>query len=220
MGEISGHVLAVLPAFTLACLAVAALPGPSTALFLHRTVRDGRAAGLAAVAGNEIGVYCWALAAGAGLTALLRANRWLYLALHIVGAVVLVYLGVSAWRSARRKDGDEEFGAVFARRLPSGRTPAAAIRATLVTKAANPKAAVFAFSFFPQFLPRHGPVFGTTLALASVQLVIDSTYCVLVVLLASRARRWLSRAAVRRRLERFLGATLVALGIDLAAASR
>jgi threonine/homoserine/homoserine lactone efflux protein len=34
------------------------------------------------------------------------------------------------------------------------------------------------------------------------------------------ARNWLSRAAIRRRLERILGATLVALGIDLAAASR
>ena len=144
MGEILRHVLAVLPAFLLACLAVAALPGPSTALFLHRTVRDGRAAGLAAVAGNEIGVFCWALAAGAGLTGLLRANRWLYLGLHIVGAVVLVYLGVSAWRSARRQDGDAEFGAAFARRLPSERTPAAAFRASLVTIAANPKAAVFA----------------------------------------------------------------------------
>src|SRR5262249_13563606 len=154
MSEIVRHVLAVLPAFTLACLAVAALPGPSTALFLHRTVRDGRAAGLAAVAGNEIGVYGWALAAGAGLTGLLRANEWLYLALHVVGAIVLVYLGVSAWRSARRKDDDAEFGTALARRLPSGRTPAAAFRASLVTIAANPKAAVFAFSFFPQFLPR------------------------------------------------------------------
>ncbi len=199
---------------------MAALPGPSTALSLHRTVRDGRGAGLAAVAGNEIGVYGWALAAGAGLTGLLRANWWLYLALHIVGAVVLVYLGVSAWRSARRDGDDGEFGAALTRRLPSGRTPAAAFRASLVTIAANPKAAVFAFSFFPQFLPRHGPVFGTTVALATVQIVIDSSYCVLVVLLASRARRWLSRAAVRRRLERVLGAALVALGIDLAAAAR
>jgi threonine/homoserine/homoserine lactone efflux protein len=206
MGEIIRHVLAVLPAFLLACLAVAALPGPSTALFLHRTVRDGRKAGLAAVAGNEIGVFCWALAAGAGLTALLRATWWLYLALHIVGGAVLVYLGVSAWRSARRTGDDEQFGAAlslsparfrgaFRSRLPSGRTPAAAFRASLVTIAANPKAAVFAFSFFPQFLPRHGPVFGTTLALASVQLVIDTTYCVGIVLLASRARHWLSRAA-------------------------
>jgi threonine/homoserine/homoserine lactone efflux protein len=221
MSEIARPVLSVLPAFVLACLAVAALPGPSTALFLHRTVRDGRKAGLAAVAGNEIGVFCWALAAGAGLTALLRATWWLYLALHIVGGAVLVYLGVTAWRSARRAGDDEQFGAALSvMRLPAGRTPAAAFRASLVTIAANPKAAVFAFSFFPQFLPRHGPVFGTTLALAAVQLVIDTLYCVGIVLLASRARRWLSRAAIRRRLERALGATLIALGLDLAAATR
>jgi threonine/homoserine/homoserine lactone efflux protein len=100
---------------------------------------------------------------------------------------------------------------------------AAAFRASLVTSAANPKAAVFAFSFFPQFLPRsshssclvlptvpasafpqflprHGPVLGTTAALAAVQVVIDGSYCAIVVLLASRARLWLSRDAVRRRL--------------------
>ena len=82
MGEILRHVLVVLPAFLLACLAVAALPGPSTALFLHRTVRDGRAAGLAAVAGNEIGVFCWALAAGAGLTGLLWGGAVRMLVLH------------------------------------------------------------------------------------------------------------------------------------------
>jgi threonine/homoserine/homoserine lactone efflux protein len=63
-------------------------------------------------------------------------------------------------------------------------------------------------------------VFGTTAALAAVQITIDGSYCVMVVLLASRARRWLSRETVRRRLERVLGATLVALGIDLAVASR
>src|ERR1700751_1093474 len=96
MGEIFRHVLTVLAAFL-----------------------------LTAVAGNEIGVFCWALAAGAGLTGLLRANRWLYLGLHVGGAVFLACLGVSAWRSARRQDDDAEFGAAFARRLPSGRTPAA-----------------------------------------------------------------------------------------------
>ncbi|HEX9043229.1 MAG TPA: LysE family translocator [Trebonia sp.] len=214
-----GYILSILPAFLVACVAVAALPGPSTALFLHRTVRDGRKAGLAAVAGNEIGVFCWALAAGAGLTALLRANAVLFAAMHIAGAAVLVYLGVSAWRSARREEG--EFGEALRLRLPAGRTPAASFRASLVTIAANPKAAVFAFTFFPQFLPRHGPVFGTAAALAAIQvLVIDAPYCAMIVLLASRAGNWLSRATIRRRMERALGATLVCLGIDLAAATR
>lgn len=211
--------MAVLPAFLLACVAVVALPGPSTALFLHRTVRDGRKAGLAAVAGNEIGVFCWALAAGAGLTALLRANAVLFVGMHVVGAAVLVYLGVTAWRAARREEG--EFGAALQLRLPAGRTPMASFRASLITIAANPKAAVFAFTFFPQFLPRHGPVLGTAVTLAAIQVVVvDGPYCTMVVLFASRARNWLSRAVVRRRLERMLGATLVCLGLDLAAATR
>ncbi len=213
------YILSVLPAFLVACVVIVALPGPSTALFLHRTVRDGRKAGLAAVAGNEIGVFCWALAAGAGLTELLRANAVLFAAMHIVGAAVLVYLGVSAWRSARREEG--EFGEALRLRLPAGRTPAASFRASLVTIAANPKAAVFAFTFFPQFLPRHGSVLGAAAALAAIQvLVIDGPYCAMIVLLASRARNWLSRATVRRRMERILGATLVCIGIDLAAATR
>jgi threonine/homoserine/homoserine lactone efflux protein len=213
------HILSVLPAFLLACVAVAALPGPSTALFLHRTVRDGRRAGLAAVAGNEIGVFCWALAAGAGLTALLRANAILFAAMHIAGGAVLVYLGVSAWRNARREEG--EFGEALRLGLPAGRSPSASFRASLVTIAANPKAAVFAFTFFPQFLPRQGPVLGAAATLAAIQvLVIDGPYCAMIVLLASRARNWLSRATIRRRMERVLGATLVCLGIDLAAATR
>jgi threonine/homoserine/homoserine lactone efflux protein len=214
-----GHILSVLPAFLLACVAIAALPGPSMALFLHRTIRDGRKAGLAAVAGNEIGVFIWALAAGAGLTALLRANAVLYAAMHIAGAAILVYLGVSAWRSARREEG--EFGEALRPRLPAGSTPAAAFRASLVTIAANPKAAVFAFTFFPQFLPRHGPVLGQAAALAAIQvLLIDGPYCAMVVLLASRARTWLSRTVIRRRMERALGAILVCLGIDLVATAR
>jgi threonine/homoserine/homoserine lactone efflux protein len=213
-----GHVAAVLPEFIVACVILAALPGPATALFLHRTVRDGRKAGLAAVAGNEIGVFCWALAAGAGLTELLRANEVLFIGMHVVGAAVLIYLGISAWRTARREEG--EFGEALLSKLPKGRTPLSAFRASLVSIAANPKVAVFAFSFFPQFLPRHGPVFGDAITLAGIQLVIDTSYCVGFVLLAARARTWLSRAAIRRRLERVLGATLIGLGLDLAAGTR
>lgn len=217
MSETLRQVVAVLPAFVLTCLVLAMLPGPATALFLHRAVRDGRPAGLAAVAGNEIGVFGWALAAGAGLTTLLQASHLLYEAMHIAGGAVLVYLGISAWRKAGRSD-PGEFG--VAGRLPPDRTPLGAFRASLVTVAANPKAAVFAFSFFPQFLPRHGPVLAATAVLGGIQVVVDGSYCAAVVVLASRAGRWLSRAAIRRRLERALGAVLIGLGLELAAEAR
>ncbi len=95
------HLIDVLPAFLIACVILAALPGPATALFLHRSVRDGRAAGLAAVVGNEIGIFGWTIAGGAGLSVLLTANRALSTALHVVGAVILIWLGISAWRQAK-----------------------------------------------------------------------------------------------------------------------
>jgi threonine/homoserine/homoserine lactone efflux protein len=81
-----------------ACTVPAILPGPATPLFLHRTLRDGRRCGLAAVAGNEIGVFCWALAAAAGLTALLQASRLL---LERALGVILVTLGVELAATTR-----------------------------------------------------------------------------------------------------------------------
>ncbi|MEV0671749.1 LysE family translocator [Mycobacterium sp. NPDC050441] len=208
------HILDVLPAFLVAAVILAALPGPATVLFLHRSVRDGRTAGLAAVVGNEIGICGWTLAGGGGLSMLLTANRMLSLALHVVGAAVLVWLGISAWRSAKG-DGDVEVA------LPlRGRTPAAAFRAALMSIAANPKAAAFGIVVLPQFLPTNGPVLPTLLVLAVIQLVVDTTWCVGVVLAAHRARNILNRTHIRRRIERVMGAALVALGVGLGADAR
>ncbi|MFQ6398672.1 LysE family translocator [Nocardia sp. KC 131] len=211
------HWVDVLPQFLLACLILAALPGPATALFLQRAVRDGRTAGLAAVAGNEIGVLVWTLAGGAGLSVLLVANRFMNVGVHIVGGLVLIWLGIQAWRGAHA---DDEFGATMTKMLPAGRTPTSAFRASLVSIAANPKAAVFGLTILPQFLPSSGPVLPTVLILAAIQLVIDTTWCVGVVVAADRAGAWLRRAGIRQRIERVLGAVLVALGLGLAADAR
>lgn len=213
------HLVRVLPQFLLACLVLAALPGPASLLCLHRTLRDGRTAGLAAVAGNEIGIFGWALAGGAGLSVLLAANRVLSDALHVVGGLALVVLGLQAWRGAHRA-GTDEFGVALTGRLPRGRTPAAAFRASLVSIAANPKAAVFAISFFPQFLPPSGPLVPTLVALASIQVLVDSAWTAGLVLLAGRAGAVWRRAAIRERLERALGAVLIALGLELAVDQR
>ncbi|SRR6266540_368754 len=214
-----GHLSRVLPQFLVACLVLAVLPGPAIVLCLHRTLRDGRAAGLAAVAGNEIGVFGWALAGGAGLSVLLAANRVLFDAFHVVGGLALLALGLQAWRGARRT-GTNEFGVALTGRLPRGRTPAAAFRASLVSIAANPKAAVFAISFLPQFLPRSGPLVPTLVALASIQVLVDSAWTAGLVLLAGRAGAVWRRAAVFERLERALGTILIALGPELAVDTR
>jgi threonine/homoserine/homoserine lactone efflux protein len=52
-----------------------------------------------------------------------------------------------------------------------------------VSIAANPKAAVFAISFLPQFLPRHGGLLSTALVLITIQVTVDTLYCCGIVLL-------------------------------------
>jgi threonine/homoserine/homoserine lactone efflux protein len=56
----------------------------------------------------------------------------------------------------------------------------------------------------------------TLLVLAGIQVLVDSAWTAGLVLLAGRVGAVWRRVAVRERLERALGAILVALGLDLA----
>jgi threonine/homoserine/homoserine lactone efflux protein len=76
---------------------------------------------------------------------------------------------------------------------------------------------VFAFAFYPQFIPAGADVLATTMLLGVLQVVVDATWYVMLALLVGRARHFFSSAAVRRRLERITGTVLIGLGIRLAA---
>jgi threonine/homoserine/homoserine lactone efflux protein len=145
--------VSVLPAFLLAVLLISASPGPAMALILRRAALHGTRAAVPTVLGLEAGIYLWALAAGAGLAALVAASAAAYTVLRVVGAVVLVGLGIRAWLAAWRDRGEPE-PAVPA----SGPGSRRAFGEGLVVQLANPKAAVFVFAFYPQFVPDDGAV--------------------------------------------------------------
>src|ERR1051326_8245964 len=86
--------------FLLVALVVIVSPGPDFALTVRNTLLAGRAGGVATVAGVVTGQAMWALAAAAGIAALLVASQPLFVALRFVGAAYLVYLGVHALRRA------------------------------------------------------------------------------------------------------------------------
>ncbi|MFJ5215290.1 LysE family translocator [Streptomyces sp. NPDC088354] len=195
-----------------ACLLIAAAPGPSTVLIIRHSLRSRRA-GFLTVLGNETGVFLWGLSAALGLTALLAASQAAYGAVRIVGAAVLLWFGVQALRSARRgRGGDAE--------EPEPRavlvTPGAAYRAGLGMNLANPKAAVFAMSFLPQFVPAEAPQLPTMVGLAALWAVFEVGWYGSYVWFVDRLRSVLGRAAVRRRLELVSGGVLVALGVRMA----
>ncbi|GLY86924.1 LysE family translocator [Actinoallomurus iriomotensis] len=207
-------------AFAGAAIVVALVPGPSTAVIVRQSVTGGRRAGVAAMLGNETGVVLWGLAAAFGLTALLLASRIAYDAIRIAGAVFLVWMGVRALWSARRRPATQsgETAETGERAVPVSRWRA--YRMGLLTNAANPKAGVFAVSFLPQFVPHGAPVLPVLVVLSLIWALIDMVWYLSLIWLAGRAGRALGRPAVRRRLEQVSGVVLVGLGLRLAAESR
>jgi threonine/homoserine/homoserine lactone efflux protein len=214
--------VASLPAFLLAVLLISASPGPAMALILRRAALRGFRAAVPTVLGLELGLYVWALLAAAGFAALVAASEVAFLVLRVVGAVVLVGLGVQAWRAAWR----QRRGATV---VDDDVVPAAAagrrgwwtaLGEGLLVQLANPKAAVFMIAFYPQFVPADRPLVATTALLALVQVVVETVLYLSLAAGVARAGAWFRRRRVRQALEAVSGTVLVGLGVRVAVTSR
>lgn len=209
-----------LPAFLLAVLIIASVPGPAVALLIRRCSIGGFRAGVPVVLGLEAGLYFWILAAGAGLAALVATSAVAFTVLRVLGAGVLLFLGIQAFRAARRGDGGGDRGGDGGRVVVPRVLPRNGFALGLLTNAANPKAAVFTFAFYPQFIPRGYPLLPTAAALGLVQVTVEIGFYLAFAALVGRARLWFTRARVRRRLDALCGSVLVGLGLRVATESR
>ncbi|MFI7709121.1 LysE family translocator [Nonomuraea sp. NPDC049480] len=205
-------------AFAGACVLVAMVPGVSTAIILRQTLRSGRGSGLAATLGNETGILLWGLAAAFGLSALLVASQLAYDVMRVAGAVVLVVMGAQSLWQARK--GPVPTGTAAPPEVATAPGRRGSYLAGIGTCLANPKAAVFAMSFLPQFVPAGQNVPVTLVTLAVVWVLIDLLWYGLLIWAVDRAKDLLGRPAVRRRLEQISGVVLIGLGVRLAVESR
>jgi threonine/homoserine/homoserine lactone efflux protein len=209
--------LVTLPAVLVAVLLISASPGPAMALIFRRAALRGLRGAVPTVLGLEAGLYLWALFAGAGFAALVAASEVAYLVLRVVGAAVLLYLGIralrTAWRGHGPSAGEEPAG-------PGSRRWAASFGEGLLVQLANPKAAVFMIAFYPQFVPATGPVFATTALLGLLQITVETVLYLALAAGVARAGAWFRRPRIRRRLEAVSGTVLVGLGLRVAADGR
>ena len=214
----------MLPAFVVAVVLISASPGPAMALILRRAALHGFRATVATVLGLELGLYLWALAAAGGFAVIVAASEVAYLVLRVVGAGVLLYLGVRAWRSAltvrRTALASADPGEVVTTSPVRASGSARAFGEGVLVQLANPKAAVFMLAFYPQFVPADRPLFATTAALALLQVALETGLYLALAAGVARAGTWFRRPRVRVRLEAATGTALVGLGLRVAASSR
>ena len=200
----SGQLLA----FVGVSLVVIATPGPDTALTIRNTLLGGRRRGVLTAVGVACGQTTWALFTAAGLSQLLRASQPAFLALRLVGASYLVYLGVRALIDAVR---GYSAGALGAHRLSSR----ASWRQGLLSNLSNPKMVVFFISLLPQFAGG-GAAFQSLLALGLLFSLLTFAWLAGSAFVVAKAGDLLRRGRIRRLLEAASGAALVGLGLRLA----
>lgn len=196
-------------AFAGASIVLLLIPGPAVLYIVNRSVSDGREAGLAAVAGLTLGNLAHALAAAAGLSAVLATSAAAFSAVKWLGAGYLIYIGVrTLLRPAPTIDPDQP-GVSVRRSFTQG----------VVVNVLNPKVALFFLSFLPQFIhPENGRPAMQALVLGLVFVGIgfftDGTYS----LIASSLRAVLLSGRTLPFVQRWVAGT-VFIGLGLVAAT-
>jgi threonine/homoserine/homoserine lactone efflux protein len=195
-------------AFLGVAVVVIVTPGQDTALTVRNTLAGDRRAGVRTATGVVCGQAVWALAASAGVAALLVASEPAFVALKVAGAAYLVYLGGQALVAAVRSRSAVE---------PAAR-PAAGheLRQGLLSNLGNPKMAVFFSSLLPQF----GDSFALLLALGLLFCLLTLAWLSAYAFAVARAGDVLRRGRVRRAIDAVTGTALVALGLRLATTER
>ncbi len=191
--------------FVIAALVLLLVPGPSVLYITTRSIDQGPMAGLVSVFGNALGSGILAVAAAAGLSAILASSDVAFSVVKYLGAVYLMYLGI------RRLFSNDDYTPTVVQRK---RLSHIFIQGTFVA-VLNPKTTLFFLAFLPQFVDvSRGYIWEQTLllglTLVGLGICTDSIYA----LLAGTVGNWLKRRIALQGGQRYVsGGIYLALGV-------
>ncbi len=166
--------------FAAVSLTIALAPGPSWIYVISSTFRQGRLAGLVAVAGNATGIACHVAAAAFGLSAVLHHSATLYSTIKWVGALYLMFLAVRIVR--------QHSPAALPQSSSGSRTTRQIYREGVFVNVLNPKVSLLMLALLPQFVdPGLGHPTVQIAILGGLHVVIASTVLTLIVAVVRRA---------------------------------
>ncbi len=185
-------------------------PGPDTFYILGRSMAQGRNSGIASALGIGAGSLVHTLAAAFGLSAIIAASATAFLAVKIVGAVYLVYLGVQMFfrhpstTSMPTTFDSSGFFVVF--------------QQGVLTNLLNPKVALFFLAFMPQFITAESPAkFAAFISLGLCFVTTGTLWCLCLAWFSARlGNRLRNNSFLSTMLNRTAGVLFVLLGLRLA----
>jgi len=184
-------------------------PGPSVLFTIARAIAWGRAAAVATVLGNALGMFLVSVLVAIGLGPLLQSSKTFYYAVQWLGGAYLIYLGFSAIKASKID--------AQGMRSSEGTAPSiySSIKSGFWVGVLNPKSIVFFAAILPAFVDRNKnnvtfQLLFLGLVFSLIAFISDGSYGIL----AGTVRQWL--ASDLRRLifmRRFGGVVMIGLGI-------
>lgn len=197
--------------FLAACVAVVIVPGPTVTVIIANSLRSGTTAGLAIVAGTQLGLWLTLIILAFGLSAVIAVVGEAFIWIKLIGAAYLVWLGISLWRAGG------SFGQVESAREIT--TFSKMFLQGFLVVLANPKSLFFVGVFIPQFVdPQKDPLLQTLIlggTFMGVATIIDSGYA----FLAGGAGQMLTKTRIKI-VQRISGSLLILGGVWMALQKR
>jgi threonine/homoserine/homoserine lactone efflux protein len=194
-------------AFVAAFVLLLFLPGPGNLALITSTSQGGVRGGFASVLGLLLGDQILLWLTVAGVAALLQSYPHLFIAMQWVGAAYLAWLGA---KMVLAKPGEGPAIKI---------TPGKYFKETMLITLLNPKAIMFYFAFFPQFIdPQQHQDMTTFVFMAVTIAVLGFLYCFGVVLIThTMAERIRANPKMSAFLQKLAGVCLIGFGLKLAA---
>ena len=208
----SWHLFAVFFAST---FFISATPGPNMLLAFQYGMNYGVKRTLWTLAGLSLGLFILLLSTLLGLDVISRQSPWLLTVIKAVGAVYLIYLGISSWRDAGEgslmqdaREISEEVAVDYPSTMPNlADTPkprslsSAAVKMSLTNTTlfrtgvwvslSNPKAILFFAAFFPKFINFSAPLWPQYVLLTLGLFLSETIWQIIYTLGGKKLASWL-----------------------------
>jgi homoserine/homoserine lactone efflux protein len=193
--------------FVVAGSLIAISPGSGAVMAMSHGLAYGIRKASATVLGLQIGLLLVFAVAGAGVGSLLLASELAFSVVKTVGALYLIYCGVSQWRARPQAAAPEAAAAhpSFGKRVLTG----------FLTNATNPKGIIFMVAVLPQFISPQAALLPQLLILGATMVAIDCAVMHGYAWLAASMQQFFRDARAIKKQNRFFGAVLVLVGAGL-----
>jgi threonine/homoserine/homoserine lactone efflux protein len=196
--------------FLIAITLLTMTPGADTMIVIRNTLRGGARDGLVSSLGICLGLFVHATLSAVGISAILLYSATAFMLLKTIGAIYLLWLGLSSLRSfwnAKRMHQKAVEKRVFSFWI--------SLQEGFLSNVLNPKAVIFYMAFLPQFISHEHSALAQSLFLALIHFIIATIWLGLLIYTIVSANSFITKKSVRQSLDAISGTVMIALGIRL-----